>query len=125
MSAAARISRPINSNLFLSANTYDKAIQKIKIILKSESHLREAGLKDRENLKKCIYTVQQSIGSCLDAVPSGESNKARKLTGDYFELFIRLLINYAGFKCFSGLAEIPITEKGETLFKMKYQVLTK
>lgn len=115
------ISRPINSDLFLSINEYSRAISKIQTLLKNKDKIKGANKTNRENLKKCIYTTQQAIGACLDALPAGESNKARKLAGDYFELFIRFLINKLDFQCSSGWVEIPIKESGETFFKMKYQ----
>ncbi len=115
------ISRPINSDLFLAINEYPKAISKIKTLLKSKDKIKGANKTNREIVKKCIYTTQQTIGACLDALPVGESNKARKLAGDYFELFICLFINEMGFKCSSGWIEIPIKKFGRTLFKMKYQ----
>ena len=115
------ISRPINSDLFLAINEYPKAISKINTLLKNKDKIKEANKTNREILKKCIYTTQQTIGACLDALPVGESNKARKLVGDYFELFICLFINKIGFKCSSGWVEIPIKKSGKTLFKMKYQ----
>ena len=115
------ISRPINSDLFLAINEYPKAISKIKILLKNKDKIKRANKTNRENLKKCIYTTQQTIGACLDALPAGESNKARKLVGDYFELFIRFLIKKMGFNCSSGWIEIPIKKSGKTLVKMKYQ----
>ena len=115
------ISRPINSDLFLTANEYPKIVSKIKIILKNKDKIKGANNKDREDLKKCVYTTQQTIGACLDALPAGESNKARKLAGDYFELFIRFLITKMGFECSSGWIEIPIKESGKPFFTMKYQ----
>ncbi|MDE0518624.1 MAG: hypothetical protein OXH36_03585 [Bdellovibrionales bacterium] len=115
------ISRPINSDLFLTINKYQKAISKIKTLLKSKDKIKGANKTNRDFLKKCIYTTQQTVGACLDALPVGESNKARKLVGDYFELFICLFINKMGFKCSSGWVEIPIKKSGKTLFKMKYQ----
>ena len=115
------ISRPVNSLLLLTAEEYAKAIPKIKIILKNHNDLQEAGTAGKEALRKTIYTVQQTIGACLDALPAGKSNQARKLSGDYFELFIRLIINYMGFECSSEWTEIPVMENQNILFKMKYQ----
>ncbi len=115
------ISRPVNSNLFFFANEYFETISKIQTMLKSRSKTKRANSAKRDNLKKCIYTTQQTVGTCLDALPAGESNKARKLAGDYFELFIRLLIKYMGFECSSGWMEIPVKESKTILFKMKYQ----
>ena len=115
------ISRPINSDLFLDIHEYPKAISKIKALLKSKDKIKGANKTDREILKKSLYTTQQTISACLDALPAGGSNKARKLAGDYFELFICLFINQMGFKCSSGWIEVPIKKSGKTFFKMKYQ----
>ena len=46
----------------------------------------------RQNVKRTIYTIQQSIGAALDALPAGKSNQARKVNGDLFERLILLII---------------------------------
>ena len=115
------ISRPLNADLFLTADSYSKSIQKFQTLLNNTNLLQKAGPSDRDNLRKCVYTVPQTVGACLDALPAGESNKARKLTGDYFERFIRLIVRRAGFECSSGWTEAPVKEGGKTLFKMKHQ----
>jgi len=68
-----------------------------------------------------IYTVQQSIGAALDALPAGKSNNARKVNGDLFERLIRMLIGELGIDCQSGVVNIPVVADGVELFQMSYQ----
>jgi hypothetical protein len=76
----------------------------------------------RENIMRTIYTVQQSIGAALDALPAGKSNQARKVNGDLFERLIRLLIVSLGVDCVSGTMQVPIKDaEGVELFKSSYQ----
>ncbi len=63
--------------------------------LQALEQLRDRQLPDdglRQVLICTIYTIQQSIGAALDALPSGRSNQARKVNGDIFERLIRLII---------------------------------
>src|SRR3989339_335764 len=75
----------------------------------------------RQILNNSTYTIQQSIGSALDGLPAGQSNTARKLNGDLFEHFIRLIIREIGIDCKSGVVQIPIIVKDEKLFNFSYQ----
>ena len=68
-----------------------------------------------------IYTIQQSIGAVLDALPAGRSNNARKINGDLFERLIRLLITELGVDCQSGVVNVPVVVDGGELFQMSYQ----
>jgi hypothetical protein len=81
------VSRPLNSRLFY---TKDSARGRLKKFLKV---LDSVGTMDnpvnRELVNRSIYTMQQSIGASLDALPAGKSNTARKINGDLFERFIR------------------------------------
>ncbi|MDR1383031.1 MAG: hypothetical protein LBJ67_04165 [Planctomycetaceae bacterium] len=72
-------------------------------------------------LNNSVYTIQQSIGAALDGLPIGKSNIARKLNGDLFEHFIRLVIQETGIDCQSNTIQIPIIVDGKTDFFMKYQ----
>jgi hypothetical protein len=116
-----QITRPINSNLMYDAKTFTKSSKEFLQILQ---HIKNIDKND-ESLRKIInnstYTIQQSIGSALDGLPAGQSNKARKLNGDLFEHFIRLIIRKIGIPCKSGIVQIPIAIKGDTQFKMSYQ----
>ena len=76
----------------------------------------------RQNIIRTIYTIQQSIGATLDALPAGMSNQARKVNGDLFERFIRLLIASFGVDCVSGTMQVPVKDAdGTVLFKSSYQ----
>lgn len=114
------ISRPINSNLMYNS-TRVRAIQdNFLTTLRSARDIRE-NHDERKFLCNTIYTIQQSIGATLDALPSGESNTARKINGDLFERLIQLLINHFGVDCRSGVINVPVEVDGEEAFTMSYQ----
>jgi hypothetical protein len=89
--------------------------------LKNIKTLDKNDLELRKIINNTTYTIQQSIGAALDGLPAGESNKARKLNGDLFEHFIRLIIKEIGMTCRSGVVQIPVKVKGQTEFNMSYQ----
>ena len=116
-----QITRPINSNLMYDARTfaqiskeYIKILQNIKTIDCKDNSIRQI-------LNNSTYTIQQSIGSALDGLPAGQSNTARKLNGDLFEHFIRLIIREIGIKCNAGVINVPVILDGEPQFNMSYQ----
>jgi len=116
------ITRPINSRLFYDANDFDRAAQQFCMTLEQ---LRDGQMPSsdlRENLICTIYTLQQSIGAALDALPVGKSNQARKVNGDLFERLIRLLIVSLNIDCVSGTMKVPVKDvDGTELFKSSYQ----
>ena len=66
----------------------------------------------RQNVIRTIYTIQQSIGAALDALPAGMSNQARKVNGDLFERLIRLLIVSLNIDCvWSKMLYLPSISK--------------
>ncbi|MDQ1265384.1 MAG: hypothetical protein QG635_534 [Bacteroidota bacterium] len=116
-----QITRPINSNLMYNAKEFEiyskeyiKILKKIKTIRKKDKNLRNI-------INNSTYTIQQSIGATLDALPAGQSNTARKLNGDLFESFIRLIINEIGIDCKAGVVQIPVFIGKEKAFDMSYQ----
>jgi len=116
-----QISRPVNSTLmynsddFLSASSeYIRILKNIKTIDKEDNSIREI-------INNGTYTIQQSIGCALDGLPAGQSNTARKLNGDLFEHFIRLIIRELGIECKAGVIQVPVFAEGEALFNMSYQ----
>ena len=116
-----QITRPINSNLMYDAKGFAKSGKEFLKILK---HVKDVGAKDadaRKVLNNATYTIQQTIGSALDALPAGKSNTARKLNGDLFEHFIRLILRETGVDAMSGVVQIPVEIKGEETFNMGYQ----
>ncbi len=115
------VTRPINSQLMLTADT---ASGSIKQFLKLLTSLREPGSDSAANrilLNRTVYTLQQCIGAALDGLGAGESNKARKLNGDLFERLIRFVLVKIGVSCTTGSVKVPVIVDGETLFQMSFQ----
>jgi len=91
-----------------------KVLRTIKTVNKNDETVRNI-------INNATYTIQQSIGSALDGLPAGQSNTARKLNGDLFEHFIRLIIREIGIDCKSGTIQVPVIVDGEPTFNMSYQ----
>lgn len=120
--ASYQITRPFNSQiLYNSEELKDIMPRFFEIISQIRKYREGANISDREVINKTIYTIQQAIGFSLDALPTGKSNTARKLNGDYFERLILLLINNIGLEANGGTLKVPVTIDGQELFKMKYQ----
>lgn len=97
------VTRPINSDIFISLKDFDKAERDFKDCLKNlKDIVNENEL--RENINKVIYTCQQSVGCALDA--TNNSNKAKKKNGNLFEFLIKDTIKSCG---------IDIDDKDETV----------
>lgn len=116
------ITRPLNARLMYEANTFADASQQFVETLEQLKDDEKPSDESRQNVIRMIYTIQQSIGAALDALPSGMSNQARKVNGDLFERFIRLLIVYLNVDCVSGTMQVPVKDaEGNELFKSSYQ----
>ncbi|MBS3908962.1 MAG: hypothetical protein KGZ93_04975 [Actinobacteria bacterium] len=116
------ITRPLNSNMMYDAESFSNAVEQFKLTMSQIKDGEQPSNDLRENVIRTIYTVQQSIGATLDALPAGQSNKARKVNGDLFERLIRLLIVSLGVDCVSGTMQVPVKDKnGAVLFKSSYQ----
>src|SRR5882724_9093755 len=120
-----QITRPINSQLMFDANSAKVLDAKFFSIIKN---LRGNGIDTKANrilVNRAVYTIQQSIGASLDALPAGLSNTARKINGDLFERLIRLILTRVGIDCASGVVKVPIKVEGEdeeeAEFMMSYQ----
>lgn len=116
-----QITRPINSNLMYDAKSFAKTSKDFIKILKSIKTIDRKDKAIREIINNSTYTIQQSIGAALDGLPAGKSNTARKLNGDLFENFIRLLIREIGIDCKSGTIQVPVIVANEPQFNMSYQ----
>jgi hypothetical protein len=116
-----QITRPINSNLMYEAKDFSKASKEFLKILKTIKTVNKKDNSVRDILNNATYTIQQSIGSALDGLPAGQSNTARKLNGDLFEHFIRLIIREIGIDCKSGVIQRPVIVNGKSEFNMSYQ----
>lgn len=114
------VTRPLNKNLLLSIDNFDDSKESFQYSLQ---YIRDiVDDKDaRNNINKFIYTCQQAIGATLDGLPAGESNFARKINGDLFERYIRLIIDSIGIHVEEGTECVPVIDNGEQLFSMAYQ----
>lgn len=93
---------------------YLAILQRVKSVGKNDEVARSI-------LNNSTYTIQQSIGAALDALPAGLSNTARKLNGDIFEHFIRLILREIGMPCRAGVVQVPVIVENEPQFYMSYQ----
>ena len=116
-----QITRPINSNLMFEAKSFKRASKEYLKILKKIKTVAKDDQAARSILNNATYTIQQSVGAALDGLPAGLSNTARKLNGDLFEHFVRLIIREIGMPCRAGLIQIPVIADGHAQFNMSYQ----
>jgi hypothetical protein len=113
------VSRPLNSNLLYAGKAAKIELQRfLKILTAIKTGDTPA---NRQRVNQSVYTIQQSIGATLDALPAGKSNTARKINGDLFERFMRLLLVRAGIECTSGVVKVPVKVDGAEEFSMNYQ----
>lgn len=112
------VTRPINSDLFITLDEFDKSCELFESAL---TDIKECSNEECDNFNRHIYTCQQSIGAALDALPVGKSNTARKLNGDLFERYIRLLLRKVNVDVSDGFVSVPIIENGKKIVDMTYQ----
>ncbi len=116
------ITRPLNSRLMYDADSFTNTAYQFTQTLEQLKDSEHPSDELRQNVICTIYTVQQSIGAALDALPAGMSNQARKVNGDLFERFIRLLIVSLDVDCVSGAMQVPVKDaEGKKLFNSSYQ----
>ncbi len=115
------VTRPINSNLMLSYENFENHRNKFSELLKNIKSEEAKHSCNRALLNNYIYTCQQSIGAALDALPANTSNTARKLNGDLFERFIRLVMMEVGICVTDGTICVPVEINGSKAFTMNYQ----
>ena len=115
------ITRPINSHLMLISNRSDQHFRDFLDTLDKAAEIEDTDTDSRQLICNAIYSIQQSIGAALDALPAGKSNTARKINGDLFERLIRLLIKRLGISCDSGTINVPVMVDDVEQFKMSYQ----
>lgn len=114
------ISRPINTRLFLSVSEFDNAYTLLRKSLREIQSIKNNHTA-RQNINRTIYTIQQSIGSALDALPSESSNRARKINGQLFEKLVRITLLEIGIDVSEGTVRVPVAIDGQEMFKMSYQ----
>lgn len=82
------ITRPLNSRLMYTAESFPQAAQQFQLTLEQLRDGQRPAGEQRGNMIRTIYTLQQAIGAALDGLPVGMSNQARKVNGDLFERLI-------------------------------------
>lgn len=117
--ATFNITRPINYDLYLAAENIDNAFRFFKSVLSDITIIQDLSTKERDLLNKCIYTIQQSIGCALDALPANENNTAKKINGDLFERFMLLIFKELHFNVNSMVEHVSLEDVPD--FKVKYQ----
>lgn len=115
------ITRPLNYRLFYAVEDSDIISSEFLKTLEQVRDIPENDIARRQIIIRAIYTIQQCIGAALDALPSGESNRARKINGDLFERLIRLLIMGIGIRCETGTVQVPVIVDNAVQFYMSYQ----
>lgn len=115
------ITRPINSRLMYTAENTGVVSEQFLKVLGNARDVPETDETNRAILRNAIYTLQQTIGATLDALPSGQSNTARKINGDLFERLMRFLLQEVGVDCRSGVIHVPVLVDGVEQFAMSYQ----
>jgi hypothetical protein len=115
-----QITRPLNSELFLDIAGFEKNIDIFNNIITHYQDFKPTD-EDRHCINDMIYTMQQCLGSTLDALPIGESNKARKINGTLFEKLIVVFLNELNITGKAETLDIPIVHNNQVLFNMKYQ----
>lgn len=114
------VTRPINRDLMYSVQEFAVHRDLFDYALKHIHDIKN-DIDVRTTINRFAYTCQQSIGAALDALPTGMSNTARKVNGDLFERYIRLIIRELGIQVRDGIVQVPIVVNGEELCKMTYQ----
>lgn len=114
--ASFNVTRPINADLFLHADTASQDFEFFKQALSDTTKLKELSCEERNILNSCIYTLQQSIGCTLDALPASKNNTAKKINGDLFERLMLQIFKAMDFEVNSKVESIQIED-----FKMNYQ----
>jgi len=115
------ITRPINTNLFFTHTEFNVIKHDFIALLGNVRATQYDTPYYREILNRTVYTIQQCIGSVLDALPATASNTARKINGDLFERFVCLILTTVGVDCASGTVTIPIEMEDIEPFDMSYQ----
>lgn len=122
-----RITRPLNTNLFIeSESEFDAAFQRFILFL-AELKRHQDTILDRESareyvktseINRFVYTVQQSIGSIGDSFEN--PNQSRKRVGQLFEVLVKLIIQEVGLECEPRTIGIPIP--GYPGYEMSYEL---
>lgn len=110
-----KITRPLNSNLFIESPQELKEHFERFVSFLSELKIQQEKTIDNPKYQKyissreidrVIYTLQQSIGSIGDSFEN--ANQSRKRIGQLFEVLIKLIIKELGLECEPRTVNLPI-----------------
>ncbi|MDR1010730.1 MAG: hypothetical protein LBM04_06335 [Opitutaceae bacterium] len=125
--AAHKITRPLNTNLFIDGETDFKNIfVRFVTALGDIKRRQQRGIASRGlasygksgEINKVIYTAQQAIGCIGDSLAN--ENQSRKRTGQLFEKLVKLVLQEVGLKCEPRTINLPIP--GFPDCKMSYEL---
>lgn len=122
-----KITRPLNTNLFIeSEEDFKAAFERFMSFLSDLRQYQDAildqgsvkGYVKTSEVNKVVYTIQQSIGSVGDSFEN--PNQSRKRVGQLFEILVKLIIQELGLECEPRTISIPIP--GYPGYEMSYEL---
>ena len=122
-----KITRPLNTDLFIESADDLKAAFERFITFLTDLRRYEASVIDQADVReyveskeinRVVYTVQQAIGSIGDSFDN--PNQSRKRIGQLFENLVKLIIQEVGLECEPRTITIPIPEY--TGYEMSYEL---
>ena len=122
-----KITRPLNSNLFIEfpeemKSKFERFISFLSDLQKQREKITsnekyDDYIKSRE-IDSVIYTIQQTIGCIGDSFDN--SNQSRKRIGMLFEVLIKLIIKELGMECEPRTVNLPIPNQSG--YTMSYEL---
>lgn len=79
------VTRPLNSNLMMSVEEFEESKDNFLSLISNIRDENNDLPKFRRLLNNFIYTLQQSIGSALDALPASRETQPENLMGIYLK----------------------------------------
>jgi hypothetical protein len=122
-----RITRPLNTNLFIeSADDFKAIFERFMSFLSDLRQYQDSMLQqesvsrylESSEVNKVVYTLQQSIGCIGDSFEN--PNQSRKRVGQLFEMLVKLIIQELGLECEPRTINIPIP--GYPGYEMSYEL---
>ncbi len=122
-----RITRPLNTNLFIDRpDQFQQEQKQFTDFLGKLAHDKHNAINQpaiqayvqSQGIHKVIYTIQQAIGCIGDSLEN--TNQSRKRIGQLFEIFIRLIIRELGLHCESRTLTIRLPDYPE--YEMSYEL---
>lgn len=110
-----KITRPLNSNLFIEDPeefrlAFDRFIDFLSDLRIQQQNISNTAARrqyiESGEINNVVYTIQQSIGSVGDSFDN--PNQSRKRIGQLFETLVKLLIQEVGLECEPRTIRIPI-----------------